>query len=92
MKLERAALWGHSDGAITAAMFAAEHPERASALVVEAIHFHRAKSRGFFEKYAADPGALPQQTIERLHADHGERWRTVVAMHSSAWLAFIASV
>ena len=86
--LERAALWGHSDGAITAALFAAEHPERVSGLVLEAIHFHRAKSRAFFERFAADPGALPAPTIERLRADHGERWRTVVAMHSRVWLAF----
>src|SRR5262249_35580114 len=85
---ERVALWGHSDGAITAALFAAEHPERVSALVLEAIHFRRAKSREFFARFAADPGALPPPTIARLRADHGERWRGVVAMHSRAWLAF----
>jgi pimeloyl-ACP methyl ester carboxylesterase len=86
--IDKAVLWGHSDGAITAALFAAERPERVTALVTEAIHFHLAKSRGFFERYAADPGALPPQTIERLRADHGERWRSVVAMHSRVWLAF----
>jgi pimeloyl-ACP methyl ester carboxylesterase len=88
MSLERVALWGHSDGAIIAALFAADHPERVPALVLEAIHFRRAKSAEFFAKFAADPDALSPQTIERLRADHGERWRTVVAMHSRVWLAF----
>ncbi|MET0152497.1 MAG: alpha/beta hydrolase [Candidatus Binatia bacterium] len=88
MSLERVALWGHSDGAIIAALFAADHAERVPALVLEAIHFHRAKSPEFFAQFAADPDALSPQTIERLRADHGERWRTVVAMHSRVWLAF----
>jgi pimeloyl-ACP methyl ester carboxylesterase len=88
--IERAILWGHSDGAIIAALFAARHPERVSALVLEAIHFYRAKSRDFFAKFAVEPDALSEQTIERLRNDHGERWRTVVAMHSRAWLAFHA--
>ena len=88
LSIERPILWGHSDGAITAAMYAAAHPDRAAALVIEAIHFYRAKSKPFFAKYAADPEALPPATIERLRADHGERWRTVIAMHSRAWLGF----
>lgn len=88
--LEAPILWGHSDGAITAALFAAANPPRVAALVVEAIHFHRAKSREFFAKYAGDPDALPEHVIERLRADHGERWRTVIAMHSRVWLEFHA--
>jgi pimeloyl-ACP methyl ester carboxylesterase len=88
LHLDRPILWGHSDGAITAALFAAVHPERVAALVIEAIHFHRAKSREFFAKYARDPDALPVHAIERLRADHGERWRTVIAMHSQVWLDF----
>jgi len=86
--VDRPILWGHSDGAIISALFAAAHPERVAALVLEAIHFHRAKSRKFFAKFARDPDALPEHVVERLRADHGERWRAVIAMHSRAWLAF----
>jgi pimeloyl-ACP methyl ester carboxylesterase len=86
--IDRPILWGHSDGAIISALFAAAHPTRAAALVLEAIHFHRAKSRDFFAKFARDPDALPEHVIDRLRTDHGERWRTVIAMHSRAWLAF----
>ena len=88
LAIERPILWGHSDGAITAAMYAAEHPARPAALVVEAIHFYRAKSKAFFAKYARTPQALPPGTVERLATDHGERWPTVVRMHSEAWLDF----
>lgn len=88
LSISRPILWGHSDGAITAALYAAAHPEHVAALVVEAIHFYRAKSKGFFAKYAADPQSLPAATIERLRADHGERWQTVIEMHSRAWLGF----
>jgi pimeloyl-ACP methyl ester carboxylesterase len=89
--IERAILWGHSDGAIIAAFFAARHPARVSALVLEAIHFYRAKAKDFFAKFAAEPDSLSQGTVERLRADHGDaRWRTVVTMHSRAWLAFHA--
>ena len=91
LSLERVPLWGHSDGAISAALFAADHPERVSALVLEAIHFHRAKSREFFERFAENPDSLPPSVIERLRADHGnERWRTVIRMHSRVWLSFHA--
>jgi pimeloyl-ACP methyl ester carboxylesterase len=91
LAIDRAVLWGHSDGAIIAALFAARHPERVSALVLEAIHFYRAKSKDFFAKFAAEPDSLSQSTIRRLRADHGDaRWRTVVAMHSRVWLAFHA--
>jgi pimeloyl-ACP methyl ester carboxylesterase len=91
LAIERAILWGHSDGAIIAALFAARSPERVSALVLEAIHFYRAKSKDFFARFAVEPDALSEGTIRRLRLDHGDaRWRTVVAMHSRAWLAFHA--
>jgi pimeloyl-ACP methyl ester carboxylesterase len=91
LAIERAILWGHSDGAIIAALFAARQPERVSALVLEAIHFYRAKSKDFFARFAADPDSLSESTVRRLRADHGEaRWRRVIAMHSRAWLAFHA--
>src|SRR5205809_6776991 len=54
LAIERAILWGHSDGAIIAALFAGRHPERVSALVLEAIHFYRAKPKDFIPRFAAD--------------------------------------
>ena len=88
--IDRPILWGHSDGAVIAALHAAARPESPRALVLEAIHFHRAKSREFFARYARAPEALPVATRERLAADHGERWATVVRMHSQVWLDFHA--
>ncbi len=89
LRLDSAILWGHSDGAIIAALLASARPARVEALVVEAIHFHRAKSRSFFEGLARDPSKLPAHVREKLAADHGEdRWQTVVSMHSRAWLDF----
>jgi pimeloyl-ACP methyl ester carboxylesterase len=91
LDLRRTVLWGHSDGAIIAALYAARHRERVAALVLEAVHLRRRKSKAFFESFAGDPESLPPATIERLRADHGEgRWRTVIRMHSRAWLRFHA--
>ncbi|MGH7857569.1 MAG: alpha/beta fold hydrolase [Candidatus Binatia bacterium] len=86
----RAVLWGHSDGAVNAALFAAAEPGRVAALVLEAAHLHRAKSREFFASHAADPEILPERVRERLAADHGSRWTSVVRMHSRVWLDFHA--
>src|ERR1051326_1690286 len=89
LAIDEPILWGHSDGAIAAALFPSRRPHLPRALVLEAIHFHRAKSRDFFARFAADPDSLSPPTIDRLRADHGEeRWRTVVRMHSRAWLGF----
>jgi pimeloyl-ACP methyl ester carboxylesterase len=86
LAIERPILWGHSDGAVIAALWASRRRPRA--LVLEAIHYYRAKSRDFFARYARDPEGLPAATRERLAADHGERWPTVVRMHSQVWLDF----
>ncbi|MGH7819232.1 MAG: alpha/beta fold hydrolase, partial [Candidatus Binatia bacterium] len=89
LSIDRAIFWGHSDGAITAAMLAAAHPERVAALILEAIHFYRAKSREFFERFTLKPDMLPKYVQERLRADHGEEyWRTVIRMHSRTWLGY----
>jgi pimeloyl-ACP methyl ester carboxylesterase len=86
LAIDRPILWGHSDGAVISALWASRRRPRA--LVLESIHYHRAKSREFFARYAGDPESLPTATRERLAADHGERWPTVVRMHSQVWLDF----
>jgi pimeloyl-ACP methyl ester carboxylesterase len=91
--LERLSIDFHAEAARDLAaviefLFAAERPESPRALVLESIHFWRAKSRAFFERYAREPESLPDAVRERLAADHGERWPDVVRMHSRVWLDF----
>jgi pimeloyl-ACP methyl ester carboxylesterase len=81
-------LWGHSDGAIIAADYAAAFPEHVSGLVLEAVHERRSKSREFFLRMAEEPEQLPDRVRDLLAADHGpDRALEVVRRHSRAWLA-----
>jgi pimeloyl-ACP methyl ester carboxylesterase len=86
-----AALWGHSDGAVIAAWAAILHPERVSALVLEALHFFAAKTSSipFFETGVATPERFGPAVVEALARDHGESWRDVIAAGGRAWLEII---
>ena len=87
--IERAALWGHSDGAVIATIMALRAPDRYDGLVVEAIHLDRAKprSRWFFLQMANDPDAFGERVSRRLAAEHGpDYWRTVLQVGGRAWL------
>jgi pimeloyl-ACP methyl ester carboxylesterase len=87
--IERATFWGHSDGAVIAAMIGLKAAERCEQLILEAFHYFRRKpgSRGFFERFAAHPEDLAEDTQRMLAADHGEtRWQTVVQRNCQAWL------
>src|SRR5580704_4914601 len=55
--IERAAWWGHSDGAVIAALAGIERPDRAVAVVLEALHLYKDKprSRAFFEQMVSEP-------------------------------------
>jgi 3-oxoadipate enol-lactonase/4-carboxymuconolactone decarboxylase len=90
--LERAALWGHSDGAVVAAWLAILAPGRVSAVVLEALHFLAAKvsSIDFFETAVAAPERFGPQVVAALERDHGARWRDVVGAGGRAWLDIIA--
>jgi len=85
---ERALLWGHSDGAVTAAIAAILAPERIPRLVIEATHLDRRKpaSRGFFEAMVEAPDSFGRGLARALEADHGPGWRDVLAMEGRAWL------
>lgn len=89
--LERAALWGHSDGAVVAAWAAILAPARVPALVLEALHFFRAKpaSLEFFRTGAEAPERFGEQVLAALEADHGTSWRDVVGHGARAWLRII---
>jgi pimeloyl-ACP methyl ester carboxylesterase len=92
--IERAALWGHSDGAVIATLLALRQPDRYSALVVEAIHLDRTKprSRAFFLQMANDPDAFGERVTRKLAAEHGaDYWRTIIGADGRAWLDIAAT-
>lgn len=90
--IERAALWGHSDGAVIAAWMGVLAPSRVRALVLEALHFLAAKvaSEEFFRDGVDAPDRFGPAVMEALVRDHGESWREVVAAGGRAWLSIIA--
>jgi pimeloyl-ACP methyl ester carboxylesterase len=91
--VERAALWGHSDGAVVAAWMAIDAPERVRGVVLEAFHFRRAKASSvpFFETGASAPERFGEEVVRALRRDHGEpRWRDIVGAGARAWLRIIA--
>jgi len=92
--IARCAIWGHSDGAVIAAIAALRRPDRYRALILEALHIEREKprSRAFFQMMAEDPDGFGSRVAERLAADHGaDYWRTVLGFGGRAWLAIAAS-
>jgi pimeloyl-ACP methyl ester carboxylesterase len=92
--VERCAIWGHSDGAVIAAIAALRRPERYRAIILEALHLDREKprSRAFFTTMAEDPDGFGPRVAERLAADHGgDYWRTVLRFGGRAWLSIAAS-
>lgn len=92
--VERCAIWGHSDGAVIAAIAALRRPDRYRAIILEALHLDREKprSRAFFTMMAEDPDGFGPRVTGRLAADHGDPyWRTVLGFGGRAWLSIAAS-
>jgi pimeloyl-ACP methyl ester carboxylesterase len=89
--IERAAFWGHSDGAVVAGWIGILAPERTRALVLEALHFVAAKRRSveFFESSLTAPERFGPAIVSALERDHGARWREVLAAGGRAWLEII---
>ena len=89
LEIERAVLWGHSDGAVIAAHAALQAPGRVTGVVLEALHLIADKpgSRAFFRDTAEDPSWVGERAAAILAADHGaDRWRSVLQMNARAWL------
>jgi pimeloyl-ACP methyl ester carboxylesterase len=87
--IEICTLWGHSDGAVIAAMMGLAEPKRYERIVLEAFHFYKRKkgSTGFFERLAVDAQVLGEGTRKRLAADHGEaHWEEVVQRNAEVWV------
>lgn len=87
--IERAFLWGHSDGAVIAAIIGFRAPERVRGLVLEAFHYFRMKpqSREFFETLAYRPEGVGAELCARFALEFGaEDWRKLITSHAKAWL------
>ena len=89
LRISKAALWGHSDGAVIAALLGLAAPERFPAIIFEAFHYARAKrgSTDFFRAMISEPDIVSGRAREALIRDHGERWRQVLEWNAAAWLA-----
>jgi pimeloyl-ACP methyl ester carboxylesterase len=89
LNIERPVLWGHSDGAVIAALMGLSAPELISGIILEAFHFYRVKpgSREFFETMALNPDALGERVCAALARDHGEDyWRSIILNNGRSWL------
>src|SRR5215470_15807405 len=67
LRIERTVFWGHSDGAVIAAMIGSMVPERCERLILEAFHFyrHKPKSRDIFFQRSADD---PEEVSEKMQS------------------------
>ncbi len=89
LEVERAVLWGHSDGAISAVLLALDDPNRVDGLILEATHYDRRKprSKAFFETKATDPSRFGERVVSILANEHGEdHWRGLLRSEGNAWL------
>lgn len=87
--VERPILWGHSDGAVIAAMMGLRSPELCAGIILEAFHYYRFKpgSREFFETMSRDPRGLGERVCGVLSTEHGEDyWQKLIINNGSAWL------
>ena len=93
LEIEHPLLWGHSDGAVIAAMIGLLAPQRCERLILEAFHLYPNKpgSRSFFHRFASHPGDVSEKLQTMLSADHGARqWRNVVQRNCRVWLQLAA--
>jgi pimeloyl-ACP methyl ester carboxylesterase len=92
--IDKAVLWGHSDGAVITALLGLAHPERFGALVMEATHYYRDKpvsSRAFFQDMVRNPESAGERVCATLAAEHGEDyWKQIVGLNAGAWLKIAA--
>jgi pimeloyl-ACP methyl ester carboxylesterase len=87
--IERAFLWGHSDGAVIAAIIGFTAPKRVRSLILEAFHHYRVKpaSREFFEALAHQPESLGADLCAEFALHLGvDNWRKLVGSHAKAWI------
>jgi pimeloyl-ACP methyl ester carboxylesterase len=93
VNIKRATLWGHSDGAVIAAMMALKAPEKFWGLILEAFHFYRAKksSRNFFATTSSNPERLVKEMCRKVSMSQyrEEYWRRIIRSHAKVWLKIV---
>jgi pimeloyl-ACP methyl ester carboxylesterase len=90
--IREAIIWGHSDGAVIAAIIGLMAPARALGLILEAFHYDRKKKSSveFFEALVREPEKIGQRSSSAMSRDHGEpHWRKVLEAGGNAWLKII---
>ncbi len=94
LHIDRAILWGHSDGSVIAVKMALMQPSRFFGIILEAFHYYRVKpaSKGFFETMRGNPMNLGERVVDVLKRDHGEDdWLQIIEMNGAAWLQIAES-
>lgn len=89
LSIPRCIFWGHSDGAVIAAMLGISSPERCLGLVLEAFHYDREKvrSRSFFQNMQSEPESFGPRVTEILKQEHGDPyWSQLLRSEGQAWL------
>jgi pimeloyl-ACP methyl ester carboxylesterase len=89
LNLRSCIFWGHSDGAVIAAMLGISDPERCIGLVLEAFHYDREKisSRSFFQTMASEPESFGSRVAAILKQEHGDPyWSRLLRSEGQAWL------
>lgn len=89
LDIDRCVLWGHSDGAVIAAMMGLAAPKRYAGILLEAFHYYRLKPRSlpFFAGGFDDTTKLSERITGILAHDHGpEDWPEVLRNGANAWL------
>ena len=88
LDIKRAFFWGHSDGAVIAAIIGFTAPARVRGLILEAFHYYRLKpsSREFFATLADKPEALGAELCGRFALEFGDKnWRELITSHAKVW-------
>jgi len=89
LNIRRCMFWGHSDGAVIAAMIGISAPERCLGLVLEAFHYDREKahSRSFFQSMASEPESFGTRVTDVLKKEHGDPyWSQLLRSEGQTWL------
>ncbi len=89
LQIDRAWVWGHSDGAIIGAIMAILAPDRLRGLVFEGGHLFSRKADPQFQMQQLydDPVLLPEAARSKLAPYHGaDYWPQVIRNWAGGWL------
>ncbi len=89
LDVRQAFVWGHSDGAVIAAIMAITQPTRVRGLILEGGHLYNRKARSLaiFQQLYSDPALLPEPAQSRMKHYHGpDAWQQVIRNWAGAWI------